>query len=81
MSEIKETVTPGGRILPLTDIPLNELRRVLDDPYAMMMSQMVVNYLLEMHVGKQYYDVRGDELRSPWAVLRALARDEKIYQC
>ena len=81
MSEVKETITLGGRAHPLTDIPLDELRRVLDDPYAMIMSQMVVNYLLEMHVGKRYYDIHGAELRSPWAVLRAFARDEKIYQC
>lgn len=46
----------------------------------MIMSQMVVNYLLEMHVGKQYYDIHSEELRSPWAVLRALAKDEKVYQ-
>ncbi len=74
MSEI----IPGGLVQVLTDVTRDELKRVLADPVAMKVSQLAIAYLLEMYLGREYYDIHGEELRSPMAILHALARDGQI---
>ena len=68
----------GGEVQPLTDVTRGELKRVLADPVAMKVSQLAINYLLEMYLGRQHYDIHGEELKSPVAILHTLAQDGQI---
>ena len=78
MSEVKPTIIPGGLVQPLTDVSRDDLKRVLADPVAMKVSQLAIAYLLEMYLGRQHYDIHGEELKSLEAILHALARDGQI---
>ncbi|MBA7476956.1 hypothetical protein ES705_03347 [subsurface metagenome] len=69
---------PGGLVQVLTDVTRDELKHVLADPVAMKVSQLAIAYLLEMYLRREHYDIHGEELRSPQAILHALARDGQI---
>ena len=76
--EVKQTIIPGGQVQLLTDISQGELRRVLADPMVQKVSHLSINYVLDMFLGSKYYDITDEELKSPWAILNALAWDGQI---
>ena len=77
--EVKQTIVPGGQV-QLTDVPQDELKRALADPVVWKVSQLAISYVLEMLLDNKYYDITGGELKSPWAILNALARDGQIIE-
>ena len=76
--EVKQAIIPSGQVQLLTEMPQGELRRVLADPVVQKVSHLSINYVLDMFLGSKYYDITGEELKSPWAILNALARDGQI---
>jgi len=79
--EVKQTIIPSGQVQRLTDVSQGELRRVFADPAVMKVSHLSINYVLDIFLGSKYYDTTGEELKSPWAILNALARDGQIIRC